>query len=220
MKLSFSTQPGCWERHLQRQYDNPLFQHMAREITPDLIAAAQHRDEQERQSFQQNFHSLLSDVSCLAAQVEAEIMFKLQDRIDALYEQCAGLGGDFMAEKQGLRNLNEIIMQAIKASSRDKPEALAPLLEKDASRQRHFNLLNYPVIAHLLHPETPILVSDIVPTLLSEEAEAMKTAMSLFSTEQQRVLIQEGQRLLSELQQQGYTLPHAWQQLAVMESCH
>lgn len=220
MKLSFSAQPGCWERHLQRQYENPLFQHMEREITQDLVAAAQQRDEEERQRFQQGFHSLLSEVSTLASQVEAEIMFKFQDRIDALYEQCSGLGGDFAAEKQGLRNLNEIIMQAIKVSSQDKPEALAPLLEKDASRQRHFHLLNYPVIAHLLHPETPILVSDIVPTLLSEESEAVKMAMSLFSEEQQQVLIEEAQRLLQELKQQGYLLPHAWQQLAVMEACY
>ncbi|OUD15726.1 hypothetical protein [Thioflexithrix psekupsensis] len=217
--LQFSEQPGCWERHLQRQYQNPLFGH--KNITQTDIAQAQKRDQQERLNFQQGFYTLLTDAASLAAEVDVEAMFKLQDRIDALYEQCAGLGGHFNGELQGLRNLNDIIMQSIKAShSQSSPENLAPLLEKDSARRLHFALLSYPVIAHLLHPQSPIQSSDIVPTLLSESIDAVKAAICLFNQTQRQILCDEARRLLFSIdaEETNPQLTPAWNCLRIMEN--
>ncbi len=221
MSLRFSKAPGCWERHLQRQYNNPLFTQIAQPLTQEAVNHARQQDEQERQQFQQAFQALLTDVASLASQVEAAIIFKMQDRIDVLYEQCAALGGDFSDAKRGLRELNNIIMQVIKSSAEitdaSKAETLDALISKDQARQLHFNLLEYPLIAHLLHPSSPIKPEELVPTLLSEDEASLRAAMSLLDLEKQKILCDEARALLTYLKLKGNLLDNAWERLAMME---
>lgn len=215
MQLCFGTQPGCWERHLQRRYNNPLFIH--RFIVQADIVKAQQQDEAERQAFQQAFEVLLQEITTLNAQVEADIVLKLKMRIDSLYEQCARLGGDFTAEKNGLRQLIHLIMQSIWNSGIHNTEVHA-FLEKEAkASEQHFNLLEHPLIADLLHPHSPISTEDIIPTLLTEEEVSLKAAMHLFTAQQQQILYDEAKNLLIQLKQEGHTLPIAWKRLALIK---
>ncbi len=217
MTVYFSKHPGCWERHLQRQYKNPLFSHLGYKITQLDVDDAQRRDEQERQAFQYEFERLLGEMTHLQSQVEAEVVLKFKDRIDALYEQCAGLGGDYSQAKRGLRHLNDLIMQAILSSGVDDPEIIQRLEQEKSARYMHFSLLEYPFIAHLLHPNSPIGEIEIVPSLLSENDASLRAAMSLFDPRQQKILCEEGRNLLARLKEQGYDLPTAWMRLASME---
>jgi hypothetical protein len=218
MQLYFSTQPGCWERHLQRRYDNPLFTHGKRVVVQADIIKAQQQDEADRRAFQQTFEVLLQEITTLNAQVEVDIVLKLKMRIDGLYEQCARLGGDFTAEKQGLRQLIHLIMQSIWNSGIHNAEVRA-FLEKEAkASEQHFNLLEYPLIADLLHPHSPISIEDIIPTLLTEEEVSLQAAMHLFTAQQQQILYSEAKNLLMQLKQEGYALPVAWKRLALLTS--
>lgn len=217
MNLHFSTHPGCWERHLQRQYNNPLFSLCLHSITQADVDAAQRQDEQERIAFQQAFHALLQQVATLAAQVEAEIVLKLKAQIDSLYEQCAGLGGEHQVEQQGLRQLSKLIMQSILESGIQEPKLIAELNQEEAARQLHFSLLEYPLIAHLLHPQSPITEENLVPTLLTEAEAPLRAAMRLFDRQQQQFLCQEARKLLTQLQLNGFPLPEAWLRLSAME---
>ncbi|MEK7990658.1 MAG: hypothetical protein VSS52_006595 [Thiotrichaceae bacterium] len=217
MTVHFSEHPGCWERHLQRQYKNPLFGHFEYDISQMDVENAQRSDEKERQTFQTDFQYLLEEVANLQSQVEAEIVLKLKDRIDALYEQCAGLGADFSQAKKGLGNLNELIMQSILSTGVEDTELLERLEHEKTSRQMHFSLLEHPFIAHLLHPNSPIGETEIVPSLLTEDDASLRAAMSLFEVKQQKILCEEGRSLLTRLKEQGYDLPTAWIRLASME---
>ncbi|OQW94193.1 MAG: hypothetical protein BWK79_07135 [Beggiatoa sp. IS2] len=218
MKLQFSITPGCWERHLQRQYNNPLFSDQLRPITQREIESARHQDEKERQTFLRDFFVLLQEVSSLPAEVKAEVVLKLKRRIDGLYECCAGLGGNFTAEKQGLRNLSELIVQTILTSGVEQnPDVVAKLEAEIAEQKLHFTLLEYPFVAHLLHPYSPITEQDIVPALLSEEENSLRAAMSLFNLEQQQILCHTARNLLTRLQDEGHPVPTAWLRLAAME---
>lgn len=205
---------------MQRQYQNPLFEHIGYEINNLDVQEAQRRDERERQHFHNELQKLLEEVANLQARVEAEVVLKLKDRIDALYEQCAGLGGDFSQAKKGLRDLNELIMQAILSSGIESAEMLARLEHEKLARQTHFALLEYPFIAHLLNPNSPIGEMDIVPSLLSENEDSILAAMSLFEEKQQLILCEQARSLLNKLKQQGYDLPQAWQNLALMEQAN
>jgi hypothetical protein len=217
MALRFSTHPGCWERHLQRQYDNPLFAHKEESVTQEAIQIAQQKDREDSMAFQKAFYGLVQEIFNLESRVEATIILNIKDKIDALYEQCAGLGGNFNAEKKNLRELSQLTMQSLMNGNTDDADIMGRFEKENIARELHFSLLEYPLIAHLLRPHSPIAKEDIVPTLLTEEESAIQAAMSLFSTEQQQILCQEARNLLSCLKREGYTLSSAWARLAVME---
>lgn len=217
MKLRFSEQPGCWERHLQRQYNNPLFNHIDYQITQTDVDDAHRKDEEEKREFQKSFVKLLEEVSQLQSQVEAEVVLRLRERIDSLYEQCAGLGGNHSSEKQGLKKLNKLIIQSILTSGIEDEKLIGNLEQEATAREMHFKLLEHPFIAHLLHPNSPISEQDIIPALLTEEEAPLRAAMSLFEPAQQTFLSQQARKLLMQLKEEGYELPTAWQRLAVME---
>ncbi|EIJ44069.1 hypothetical protein BegalDRAFT_3248 [Beggiatoa alba B18LD] len=209
MEIRFSQRPGCWERYLQRQYQNPLFAEIRdREVTQAEVERAQKRDESERQKFTSQFQKLLEEVATLQAQVEADVVLHLRTKIDSLYEHCAGLGGkDYSMEKNALVKLGELIVESIRASGLHDSKTLKELEKEMVARQLHFNLLEYPLIAHLLHPESPINEASIVPTLLSEENKALRAAMTLFGAEQQKILCTAARDLIKRLQIEGKRVP-------------
>jgi hypothetical protein len=77
--------------------------------------------------------------------------------------------------------------------------------------------LSYSLIADLLHPRSPIIKEDIIPTLLTAGEPALRAAMSLFNAEQRKILCNEARNLLTSLKNRGKLLPQAWQRLTVME---
>jgi hypothetical protein len=141
----------------------------------------------------------------------------LKDRIDALYEHCAGLGGDFAMQKQGLRQLNQLIMQVILSTASQKIDLIEKLHAEIAARDGHFALLEYPLVAHLLHPKSPVNATNIIPTLLTESDAALRAAMNLFGQEQRQILLEESTNLLNQLKNQGHPLPEMWQKLVIMQ---
>lgn len=216
MQLYFSEAPGAWERHLQRQHNNPLFAH-CEAVTQTAVNDAQRKDEGERVAFATSFNDLLEKAVALQPQEESDVILKLKSDIDKLYEDCAGLGGDFAAQKEGLKKLNELIMQAIWKSADHNEQAQSELEKETVARKMHFALLEYPLIAHLLRPESPISQMDLVPTLLTEEENSVRAAMSMFDREHQQVLCDGARTLLNALRQQGEALPDAWARLRMME---
>ena len=56
MSLIFSSHPGARERHLQRQYKNPLFTAEQRDFDEQRLSGARYMDEKEEQEFFQGFH--------------------------------------------------------------------------------------------------------------------------------------------------------------------
>lgn len=216
MKLYFSAHPGSWERQLQRQYDNSLFSHLP-PITQSRVDEAQRKDEAERRTFMQAFQNLLQQVADLDAQVKVEAVLKLKKQIESLYEQCAALGGHFSAEKQGLHNLYELIVQSILENVTLDLNAQNQLKQEVAEQEKHVALLEHPLVAHLLHPQSPIPQDEIVPTLLTEDEASLRAAMSLFAIPQRQILYQEAKQLLTRLKGEGYLLPISWKRLEVIE---
>lgn len=215
MALKFSLKPGAWERHLQRKYHNPLFA-SGNDITQQHVDAARFRDEEERKEFQKAFETLLHEVSSLASQVESEVVLAMKTRADTLYEECAGLGGDFSLEKQGLKKLGYLILDLLMESNRDNTKTGEELEHERQARQMHFELLEIPLIAHLLRPESPISQDELVATLLNEEETGLRAAMSLFTQEQKLFLYDSAKTLLTQLREKEHELPEAWLHLEIM----
>ncbi len=216
-ELYFSAKPGCWERHLQRKYQYPALFPEAEHLSQTAVNAAQRQDEGERIAFTQDFNELLEKVIHLKAQEDSEVILELKDRIDRLYEHCSGLGGDYMAEKAGLKKLNGLIMNAIRSTATLDEQAMAELDKESQARDTHFHLLEYPLIAHLLRPDTPVTQEEIVPTLLCEEEGALRAAMSIFDAEHQQLLRDMAQQFIAERAVEGADMKLAKIRLAMME---
>ena len=218
MSLIFSIHPGIRERHLQRQYQNPLFSKAQQDFDEQRLAGARYMDEQERNDFITEFQQLVEEVADLKPNEGSEKMLDLKSRLDQAYEQCCGLTGNNDIEKQAITQLVGIIMSAIWQSASGDAEAELNLKEEELARTTHYRLLQFPLMVDLLRPSSPIMEKDLVPTLLSESEEALKSAFCLFDEKQQAILCIQAVELLDKKLQERQDMPDAWKQLEVMQN--
>jgi len=200
MSLQFLSEPGARERHLKRQYQNPLFTEEQRNFNEQRLSGARYMDEQEEAEFIKIFHSLLEEVAELKPNEESEKMLDLKSRLDQSYEQCSGLAGKRENEKQAISQLVNIIMSAIRKEAQGDTEAEQNLYEEELARNTHYQLLANPLVADLLRPRSPIAQDQLIATLLSESEAALSAAFQLFDKEHQQLIQQQAQQLLSDKQ--------------------
>lgn len=218
MSLNFSSVPGARERHLKRQYKNSLFSPEYRNFDEQRLSGAQYMDNQEEQHFYQNFQQLLEEVSALKPNESSETLLDIKSRLDQSYEQCCGLGGEHDEAKQAIARLVEIIMKTIQQSAAGDAEAEINLQEEALARSTHYRLLEYPIVADLLRPKSPIAHDQLVASLLSESENSVKAAFQLFDQEQKKLILEESKTLLKERLEQGFELPEAWQRLKQIQA--
>lgn len=217
MRLYFSDSPGAFERQLQRRYGNPLFPAAARAVTQDELQAARRRDQEEQRDFQAALRATLREALDMPPQVESDVLLKLKERLDQLYDQCAGLPGDHDREKQSLTRMIGVIMKAVWAGAGDDPRARSELEQEEHARTLHHELLQEPLVATLLRPDSPIAEDALVPTLLSETEDTVRTVLMLFDAAQLRALCQQARALLERLDVTGQAMNDAGRRLALME---
>lgn len=196
MAPKFSSKPGRCERHLQRKFNNPLFPEEDREISRDQVAAARALDEEELLHFSEDYQMILQEIVDLAQNEDSEVVLKLKQRLDQLYEQVCGLGGDRTAEKRGLTKLHQAVSQAITTGAAGDPTAEEKLAQEAQARKLHWQLLEEPLVADLLRPDSPVSQDDLLPSLLSEDAGAFGVAMGMFDPEQRRSLLTQAEAWL------------------------
>ena len=217
MKLKFSDNPGAFERQLQRKHGNPLFSVVARAVTQNQIDAARYRDQEELRSFQAALRATLREALDMPPQVESDVLLKLKARLDQLYDQASGLPGDHDREKQSLMRMIGVIMKAVWAGAGDDPRARSELEQEEHARTLHHDLLLQPLVSHLLRPDSPIAEDELIPTLLSETEDAVRTVLQLFDSTQLQALCQQARELLTPLKAEGSELSTALQRLALLE---
>ena len=218
MRLYFSDSPGAFERQLQRRYGNPLFSVAARIVTQDELQAARRRDQEEQRAFQAALRATLREALDMPPQVDSDVLLKLKERLDQLYDQCAGLPGDHDSEKQSLTRMIGVIMKAVWDGAGDDPRARSELEQEEHARTLHHELLLQPLVATLLRPDSPITEDALVPTLLSESEDAVRTVLMLFDATQLQALCQQARELLTPLGVTGLSLTDAQHRLELMEA--
>lgn len=201
--LSFSSTPGCRERHLLRQYNNPLFGKKASSITQVMVDQAHQDDLKEYEGFLSDFNTLLLEISQLEGQVETELILELKERIDRMYDLSTSFGNDNSKYKQALMQLYEVIMKIIRQYAADDDLAMSELNKEQAARTLHLELVEYKLVSDLLRQESPILEEDLVPTLLSEKADSVGAVMNLFDSSQQQALRNKAQALIKQVEAQN-----------------
>ena len=196
MSLRYSQIPGQRERHLRRKQDNPLFPESERQVSAETLEEAQRQDHEALTDFITDFRTLVHKVAGLSPNEGSEVILDLKERLDQAYERAARMVDDQSETQQAISKLVGIIMQAVRRGAGGDPVALQELADEETARQAHYALLEYPLVADLLDPDSVIGEQELVPTLLSAGEAELQAACSLFDPQQLKNLAQRAEALL------------------------
>lgn len=213
MTLIFSQHPGRIERHIRRKHNNALFPASERTITPEQLLEAQRLDHEELVEFIGGFRALVQKTVELKNNEEADVILDIKEQLDMAYEQASGLADDQSETKDAIKKLTQIIMHTISSNAAGDITALQELKQEQEARSAHYSLLQYPIVADLLHPESPITEIDLAPTLLSESSQGLQAALELFDDAQLQIICEDGTELLKRLDTEGEAPEQAKQRL-------
>lgn len=216
-KPVFSDRPGFWERHLERKARHPQLFSADMTIDQTMVDAARLRDQQEQQDLRADFVKLLNEMAGLGDSADTEIVLGLKERIDRLYMQCAGLGGDHGKERQALMRLHDVVMTAIIKAAGSDPLARDELEMEQAAHALHLQLLEYPVVADLLRTDSPVAADELAPVLLSETENSLRVVLGLFDSTQLLAICAQTRELLDSIAMQGDDPPPYGARLRLME---
>ena len=165
-KNKWSKHPGCFERHLQRRDDNVLFPVERRYVSLDEIKTARDRDRLEQEQYQVQLKELASQqrslVDALGVITPSRATTFLRN-IQSLIEEAASIGGEaFAITKPKLEEVEDSIIQQLNVSIPQGTELL-----KQA--KSYSSLDRIPYLAQTKKKNTPILQSEQISTLLSED---------------------------------------------------
>ena len=216
MTLVFSDKPGSRERQLQRQYNNPLFSEQQRTITDIELKKVQAEDLQELEVFSQAFQKLFEEASQLADNVQSDVILKLKENADKLYERAACLPGENSTAQESLLKLIAIIMRAIKQGAGDDAKALSELEQETQARAMHIELMKIPLVADMLNPDSLIDADNLAATLLSVSHDELEAGLTLFQEDQITHLYNDAETLILDCAEKGYDMTSAKASLALI----
>lgn len=216
LQQKFRENPGCRERHLRRKLGNPLFEPGDRDTTAAELDAEQRRDDDELSAFLSAVKSLVARVGALSPDSDTSEVVALKKQADAYYEQCLGLPGDQRRVKAALIKLITELTRLNMQTLHDT-QALVELQDEQVKRLAHFTRLEFPVTGDICRDQSPLAEGDLVPTLLSEPAEALNAALSLFGAERVSTIRTEAESLIRERRAEGHDMSRAEESLAVID---
>jgi len=208
---------GMYERHLLRKDGNPLFGLPVADYSGDDYIRARQQDNEELHQFHEEMRQVIQQAIELQANVESEVILELRGKLDQLYTRCSGFGRGCSEHKQNIRKLIDLVMKAVWQAAANDPQARMELEQEEMARQQHYRLLEYPLVADLLRPDTPINTDELIPTLLYATSEELEAALWMFESAQLQHLCEEATRLLEQRKAEGHHLDDAWAKLKIMQ---
>ena len=199
MRLLYSELPGRHERHLLRKQDNPLFPELQRTISQDQLSEAQRLDHEELEAYIRELRKLVGEAVALGPHEQSDVILELKERLDQAYETACRLADDQTPNKEAIRKLVAVIMCAVCKGAGNDSLAHQELEQEEAARATHYALLELPLVADLLDPDSPIGENELLPVLLSAEEPAFEAAITLFDHAQLAALCESGDSLLGRL---------------------
>jgi len=207
---------GMHERHLLRKDGNPLYGLPVADYSAEELIRARQRDREELRQFHEEMRAVIQQAIELAANVESEVILDLRARLDQLYARCSGFGSGCGEHKENIRKLIDLVMKAVWQAAADDPQARMELEQEEMARQQHYRLLEYPLVADLLRPDTPIGHDELIPTLLHAASDELEAVLWMFEPPQLQPLCDEAERLLRQREAEGVAMDEAWHKLRVM----
>lgn len=197
--IRFSPQPGAFEKHLQRKYQNPLFPTAQQNLLQAEVEQARQRDQQDLQVFMEAFDETVKQAALLNGTVDSEVILDLKEKLERLYISSSSLAGDLGDYQDALLKLIRVCMEMIRKGASDDVIALRKLDEEDQARTVYFAMLESPLVAELMRGDEIIQSDELVPTVLSLDTGGLAAVLALFEPEHLEQLILQTREFIQKL---------------------
>ena len=212
-RVPFSNLPGRHERHFLRKHNNPLFGAPIIDHSDEDLLEVQRLDNDELVDYLTELRTLVQRAIALNPNEESQVVLDLKSDLDQSYEKACTLADDQRSNKQAISQLLEVIMKTVRASAGNDTLAQQQLEDEVLARTAHFRLLEHPIVADMLDPDTRIQPLDLVPALLSESKEGLAAALEIFDAEQLERTIADARQLLGSMDQPSQEAQARFQQI-------
>lgn len=206
--LTWSEEPGCFERHLQRKFQNPLFPVDRRNITTAELISARSRDGADLREFMNQFEPLLNYATSLGNHVLMSECLRLRQEIEDLIIRAAEIGAIAAEQRKNLQCLYDVVVECIRqACPLEDRQNLENALAKSVNIQK---MKGNEFIAQLTRRDTPVLGSDVIPSILSENIETVRLLVSLWNEggyPLDKEAVHYAATLVAEVTAEGHVLP-------------
>ncbi len=216
MKHVPKDRPGVREQQLLRKMNNPLFGELCSKVGKDDLAQARLEDGLEKDRFLDAFQALVQKAVDLQPNTPSETVLEIKAELDRSYQQACALAGDMTPIKQSITRLVDLIMQAVRAGAGNDARAQQQLLEEDIARKAHYELQEIPLVAALMHPDSPVAADELIPSLLSEAEQPLAATLTLFDEQQMAALCHDAGVFLAQRDPE-HRLVDAWARLQLIE---
>ncbi len=204
IQIEWHEKPGCFERHLQRRYNNPLFPADRRTVSGEELNEARKKDDSNLKEFIKQYTLWLSGANNLKENSSVEDLKHCLQDTQYLAELASAIGCDLENEISVLEAMEQKIISFMNAQI---PQG-AELLEKAHSLSATQRI---PYFAQAGMKDTPILKNEELASLLSEDTETIKVAglMSRSFSPNYRPNSEDVQKLLDEAVKNGLDTEYA-----------
>ena len=161
-KIEWRETPGCFERHLQRRCDNPLFPEERRKISSDELTQARTKDDNDQKEFAKRCGIFFSEANHLNETSPADDLTKYLQDAQRLLELASAIGGNLEKEVNLLEALESKLIDLLNSKL---PQG-ADLLKKAHSLSVMDRI---PFLAQSQRPGSPILKSEELQSILSHQ---------------------------------------------------
>lgn len=199
MKIPFSNLPGRHERHFLRKLNNPLFDEPIIDYSDEDLLEVQRLDNEELLNYLTDLRTLVQRAIALNPNEESQVVLDLKSDLDESYEKACTLADDQRSNKEAISQLLEVIMKTVRTSAGNDTLAQQQLEDEVLARTTHFRLLEHPIVADMLDPDTRIQPQELVASLLSESEEELAAALEIFDAEQLQQTIADARQLLGSM---------------------
>jgi hypothetical protein len=209
--------PGVREQQLLRKMNNPLFGEVQSGVGKDDLAQARLEDGLEKDRFLAAFQALVQRAVDLEPNTPSETVLEIKAELDHSYQQACALPGDMTPIKESIIRLVGLIMQAIRAGAGNDAHVQQQLIEEDIARKAHYELQEIPLVAALMHPDSPVAADELIPSLLSEPEDTLAATLTLFDERQTAALCHDAGAFLAQHDPE-HRLADAWARLQLIEA--
>ena len=168
------------------------------ECDKEGLLEAQRLDHEELLQFLTDLRETVRRAVELQPREESQVVLDLKAELEKMYEAACGLADEQEGNKSAIRQLIAVIMGKIREGASGDTLAEQELAQEEAARTTHFQLLEYPLIADLLHPQSLLAADELAAVLLTDPEKEVAEALTLFDHTQLEAICDEAGKLLEQ----------------------